>query len=128
MCGPKEIREMVNFKKTICVDFDGVIHRYSLGWKGGKVYDPPIEGSRENMKQLVDEGYEVIILTARLQPKYPDIKEQKAKMVEWLTKNGFILGSHYHGITNNKPSAVAYIDDKSIRFQDNWDKIRKYLL
>ena len=118
---------MGKYKKTICIDFDGVIHRYSRGWQGGEVYDAPIEGTREAMKWLVSEGYKVVILTARLQPKYKDTEEQKAKMVRWLKENGFFLNSHYHEITNNKPSAIAYIDDQAVRFQNNWDEIKKRL-
>jgi len=33
---------MRNERKTICFDFDGVIHRYSKGWQEGKAYDPPM--------------------------------------------------------------------------------------
>ena len=29
--------------KTIAVDFDGVIHKYSKGWQGGEIYDEPVE-------------------------------------------------------------------------------------
>lgn len=112
---------------TICVDFDGVIHRYSNGWQEGVVYDPPVEGTKRAMKWFVERGYRVVILTARLQPRYPDIQEQRAKMIQWLTKYGFNEGEHYHEITNNKPSAEMYIDNKAMRFTGNWKEIIQYL-
>ena len=111
-------------RKTICVDFDGVIHSYGEGWKDGVVYGTPNDGAREVMKEYVDKGYKVVILTARIQPKYEDSKRQKVLMQEWLGQNGFIVGEHYHEITNNKPSAIMYIDDKAVRFT-NWDDMRR---
>lgn len=111
-------------QKTICVDFDGVIHSYTHGWQNGEVYGDLIEGSKECMKFFIDKGYRVVILTARIQPKYSDSEEQKGKMTEWLTKNGFLLDQHYHEVTNNKPSAIMYIDDKAVRFT-NWREMKE---
>ena len=33
--------------KTIAVDFDGFIHKYSKGWHDGSIYDEPVEGAAE---------------------------------------------------------------------------------
>ena len=33
-------------KPILCLDFDGVIHSYSSGWKGAAVIpDPPVDGA-----------------------------------------------------------------------------------
>ena len=115
-------------KKAICADFDKVIHRYSKGWQDGSIYDPPMEGSKEEMERLVSKGYMVIIFTARLNPEVnKDINFQKNKMSKWLDANGFQKGTHYHHITAVKPIAEVYIDDKALRFT-NWEDVSKYFL
>ena len=47
--------------KTVCLDFDGVIHSYRSGWKGeGNIPDPPIHGVRESIIEL-RKRYRVVI-------------------------------------------------------------------
>lgn len=36
-------------KKSIAIDFDGVIHDYNNGWQNGKIYGKPIEGAFEGI-------------------------------------------------------------------------------
>ncbi|MAF81175.1 hypothetical protein CL628_04145 [bacterium] len=114
-------------EKTFAIDFDGVIHAYSRGWQAsGDIYDKPIPGAREAMANLVSQGFQVAILTARLNPKFDDAPEQKKKIITWLAENEFAEGVHYHEVTNNKPSAIAYIDDRAVRFT-NWDQTNEVL-
>ena len=50
----------------IVFDFDGVIHSYRSGWKGETVIpDPPVPGIREVIEQLMERGYDVVIVSAR---------------------------------------------------------------
>lgn len=49
---------------TIAVDFDGVIHQYSQGWRDGSIYDPPVPGAREALLQLM-QHYSVYVHTTR---------------------------------------------------------------
>ena len=108
-------------EKTFAIDFDGVIHTYSKGFHDGTIYDKPIEGAKDVLSFLVSEGYRVAILTARLHPKHADVAGQRANILKWLAKNGFKEGVHYHELTNNKPPAVAYVDDRAIVFK-NWEQ------
>jgi hypothetical protein len=90
---------------TVLVDFDGVIHRYSAGWKDGSTYDSPMPGAKEALKSLTDEGYEVVIFSTR----------DSDQIVKWLEFWDF----PEYKITNEKIPAVAIIDDRAIRFV-NW--------
>lgn len=43
---------------TVSFDFDGVIHSYRSGWKGAAVIpDPPVEGIKEVIEQLISDGF-----------------------------------------------------------------------
>jgi hypothetical protein len=118
---------MPTTKKIAAVDFDRVIHRYSNGWQDGSIYDSPVENSRETLGKLVGDGWKIIIFTARLNPNLNgDPHEHKTKIIEWLNKNGFIEGQHYHDITATKPLAEIFIDDKAEKFT-NWNSIFKKL-
>src|SRR3989344_4019008 len=106
---------------TIAVDLDGVIHAYSKGWNDGTMYDDPVSGSHEALAQLVSDGFRVAIVTARMNPGFPTPEQQELWVKEWLAKNGFVEGTHYHEVTNNKPAAIAYIDDRAVVFMD-WEQ------
>lgn len=103
---------------AIAVDFDGVIHRYSKGWNGGAVYDPPMADAVDSLRTLMGED-SVFILTAR------DVDQTTAALREWglpavgdlmtgkrkfWNKRGVLL------VTNLKYAAKAYIDDRAIKF------------
>lgn len=103
--------------RTIAVDFDGVIHAYSKGWHDGTIYDGPVEGARAAIRRLMNKGYRVVIFTAR-----DHSKEQHRAMVDWLAHYGFPPGLE---ITAVKPPAIAYIDDRAIRFT-NWTDAGNY--
>jgi len=105
-------------KPTLCIDFDGTLHKYSKGWKDGSIYDEPIEGSKEFIDSVKDD-FNIVIFTARM-INSNDPNHTKKEIIEWLDKYGI----HYDDITGYKISAVAYIDDRAIEFKGNWDDIK----
>ena len=112
------VRGITMGEKTICVDFDGVLHRYSEGYKDGTIYDGEKAGAGTAIRKLISSGYEVVVFTAR-QP------EQFKQIRTWLK---VFVGEEYAlklEVTNIKPPAIAYIDDRAIRFT-NWDDMLKY--
>lgn len=93
-------------KKTICVDFDGVLNEYD-GYEEGDLGEP-LTGSHDFIREL-RKKYKVVILTSR----------PKEQVIDWLNNNGFPSMK----VTNRKVPAVAYIDDRAIQFKGNYKKV-----
>jgi hypothetical protein len=93
--------------KTLAIDFDGVIHAYSRGWEDGSIYDEPVPGVADALAGL-SRYFRLVIFTARDSPDLPKIRK-------WLAAEG--LDEHISEVTNRKPKAWAYIDDRAIRFE-----------
>jgi len=100
----KEVK--TEFKeKTLAIDFDGVIHRYSKGFQGlDNAYDPPTEGTLEALDSFIRDGYRLIIVSSR---PVPVIKE-------WLDK--YNMAHYFDDVSNTKHPAKYYIDDHAVRF------------
>lgn len=96
-------------KPIVCVDFDGVLNDYH-GYKGSDELYEPLTGAREFLQKL-SEKYTIIILSART----------PAKIYDWLIEHD--LSKYVCDVTRVKPGAVAYIDDRSIRFDGNYHKV-----
>jgi phosphoheptose isomerase len=111
--------------KNIAVDFDGVIHKNSKGYHDGTIYDEPIEGSKEALKEL-SKKYDVVVFTAKAKPDRGLINGKTGTQLvwEWLKENK--MDKFVTKVTAEKPRAVAYIDDKGITFRD-WKQTLKEL-
>ena len=99
--------------RTIAVDFDGVIHAYTKGWRGGIIYDDPVPGAREAIAKLRERGLAVVVHTA--------CTRDPNQVMQWLLEHGI----HVDAVSVLKPPAIAYIDDRAIRFT-NWRDILNY--
>ena len=105
----KEI-DNLDKRKTISIDFDGVIHKYSKGFQGvDKAYDPPMEGAIESIEKLYNEGYILKILSSR----------PKEVIYPWLEK--YCLSKYIKEVSNYKFPATVYIDDRGFLFK-NWEQ------
>lgn len=111
--------------KTVALDFDGVIHKYSKGWLDGSIYDEPIPGAVEAVQELM-KHFAVFIHTTR----------DPAQVAAWLSDLGFYTLIDVEGpnhrrqfwnelgillITDRKLPAVAYVDDRAVTFTD-WEQ------
>ena len=101
------------------IDFDGVIHNNDKGFYDGTIYGDPVKGTEEALKKLSDK-YTLICYTAKAKPDRMLINGKTGTELvwEWLKKHKF--DKYISKVTSEKPRAVAYIDDKAIRFS-NWD-------
>jgi trehalose-6-phosphatase len=112
--------------RTLAVDFDGVVHAYSHGWRDGTIYDPPLPGALEGLRALMDR-YAVYIHTTR----------RADDVAAWLRDRGFECRTEHDGefwdergvllVTDRKLPAVAYLDDRAVRFT-SWPEALDELL
>lgn len=112
-------RGVVKSRGTVAVDFDGVVHAYSRGWEDGSIYDGPKPEAIASLRELM-RLYAVFVHTSR----------NPRQVARWLTAYGFECVTRYPRrrtfwttggvllVTNRKLPAVAYIDDRAIRFTD----------
>lgn len=120
---------MASNGKTICVDFDGVICQSSYPGLG-----PLIEGAKEALTMFKALGFTLIISSCRScawnwdgyykgQPFVPATERKVHQdMVEFLQTNAIPYDVIDDG-TKGKVSADYYIDDKGVRFSNNWSDI-----
>lgn len=108
--------------KTIAVDFDGVIHRYSKGWHDGTCYDEPMPGAEEGLKKLMKK-YSVFIFSTRDSRQIQDWMAQHMQIpTVIITSEKFWNNQLAIGITDRKLPAIAYVDDRAVRFS-NWNEV-----
>ena len=103
--------------KQIGIDFDGVIHRNSLGYHDGTIYDPPMDGTREALEDL-SSRFDIVVYTCKAKPDRELVNGKTGTQLiwEWLKENG--LDIYVKEVTSEKPRAAFYIDDKAYRFRD----------
>jgi hypothetical protein len=123
-------------KPILCLDFDGVLHSYTSGWKGAaNIPDPPVRGMVPFLHKAIQE-FDVQVFSSRTgQPGGVDA------MRAWITTH---VTRHYdcenHGgapreaemayaildaisFPTEKPPAMVTIDDRAIQFTGEWPSI-----
>lgn len=111
--------------KTIAIDFDGVIHTYSKGWQDGTIYDKPVPGAFAAIRALMHD-YAVFIHTTR-NPNEVGAWVYNTGGLKWKVDADFPVPPEFWNgdastdlvlITNRKLPALAYIDDRAVRFHE----------
>lgn len=120
-------------KPILCLDFDGVLHSYTSGWKGADVIpDAPVPGAVEFIL-AANEQFKVEIFSSRSHQAggieamqrwfrqafygvFSRINEESAMVA---TDAAMEMISFPH----NKPSAMVSIDDRAITFTGKWPEI-----
>ena len=96
--------------KTVCLDFDGVLHQYSSGWQGpGVIADPPVKGAVEFVRSLLDQDFTVAVYSSRSRHK-----SGRRNMRQWMLEHGFPVD--LISFPEEKPPAILYIDDRGYTF------------
>lgn len=95
---------------TVAVDFDGVLADYR-GWKGSDHLDEPLPGAIAFLWRLKRAKYQIVVFSVRAADRHDAIEQ-------WLRQHG---APPVKEITNVKPPALVYIDDRAHRFDGDWD-------
>jgi hypothetical protein len=96
-------------RPIVCVDLDGVLNSFD-GWKGADFFHPPRPGARAFLAALNGQGYRVLVFTVRWGPH----------VEEWLKVQG--LAEYVDEVTDKKPPAHVYVDDRAICFRGDFEK------
>ena len=107
-------------KPILCLDFDGVIHSYSSGWKGADVIpDAPVPGAIDFIRSALDH-FDVQIYSSRssqlgginaMQDYILAHTDTDCRLVEAI------------GWPDAKPAAFITIDDRALTFDGTWPAI-----
>lgn len=89
----------------VAVDFDGVVNSYTNGWNGGALDTEPVPGTADALREL-SKRYELVIFTAR-----HDLDGVR----RWLVEHR--LAHYFTDVTNRKPAATVYLDDRALKFE-----------
>lgn len=140
-------------KPILCLDFDGVLHSYTSGWKGATVIpDPPVPGALEFVVGAL-ERFQVAILSSRSHQWFG-----RFAMKRWLRKHLIAAAGKDFSDTPewwagrisetafadpwqdevrwaadrvigeilwplHKPPAMVTIDDRAITFNGSWPEL-----
>ena len=108
-----EKQEIHQKRRTICLDFDGVVHSYQSGWHGEDIIpDPPIHNVDKVIKRL-RKDFLVVIFSARCRTD-----EGVQAIKDWLGKHNIEVDE----VCRNKPPAHVYVDDRAVRFTGDWEE------
>lgn len=112
--------------KVVCIDYDGTL--FPFGFLDA---DPePHAGAVAATQRLKAAGYRIVIFTARLSPSWlastgRDATAERTRLVDALARHGV----QFDDVTSEKVPAVAYVDDRAIRFvPGEWEAITDWII
>jgi hypothetical protein len=113
-------------KPILCLDFDGVIHSYTSGWKGAdKIPDPPVDGAIAFMLGALNH-FDVVIFSSRSnQAGGLDAMRQWLKYHAGAAWYESPAGPGLEDVrfVTEKPPAVVTLDDRALTFEGEWPEL-----
>ncbi len=109
--------------KVVAIDFDGTLFEYD-GWKNSAHYGEPIDGAKEAVEKLRDRGFKIMIFTTR--GNVEGVKEALEKYdipYDYINENPHAPPEA--DISDVKPPANYYIDDRAVHFTGDWNEVMK---
>lgn len=117
------VKEFKPFTKIILIDFDGVIHSYTSGWKGADMIpDEPVPGAIDFLMMLAKQEYFKPAIYSARSGQEGGIEAMKNFILlhsvcdeDWLLQN--------IDFPTEKPSAFITIDDRCICFKGTFPSL-----
>lgn len=115
---------------TIAVDFDGVLHTYDKGWHDGTIYGDWQPGAVEALSRLMHRDAVFVHTTRNPRQVTRWIEQHSGYAFEcttrlprtwWGRRKPFWIERGLLLVTDRKLPAVAYIDDRAVRFE-TWEQ------
>jgi hypothetical protein len=125
MAGRYDHDEGTMNKPILCLDFDGVIHSYTSGWKGARnIPDPPVEGALDFIGGALDAGWNVVIHSSRAR-HFGGITAMRNWLREHAGTQWDTMGPSFCEVrfARWKPSALVTIDDRALTFTGEWPSL-----
>ena len=108
--------------KVIAIDFDGTLFEYD-GWKNSNHYGEPIDGAKETVEKLCDKGFKIMIFTTRGNEEgVKEALEEYDIPYDYINENPHTPSEAE--ISDVKPPANYYIDDRAIAFKGDWEEVK----
>lgn len=114
-------------KPILCLDFDGVLHLYSSGWKGAAcIPDPPVPGAMAFLVEAV-EHFMVSVFSSRSAQQFGVLAMQdwlRDRLAEhlnsWMAAADLVKRIDF---PLSKPAAFVTLDDRAINFAGTFPPI-----
>lgn len=119
-------------KPILCLDFDGVIHSYTSGWKGADVIpDPPVPGAIAFLREAV-KHFRVAIFSSRSHQPGGGIAMRTWLGDHIIRADPSVIGQDppwFAAIEwpTEKPPALVTIDDRAVTFDGTWPAMETLL-
>lgn len=113
----------------ICIDFDGVLHSYTSGWKGVDVIpDLPVGGAIAWLIDLMDDSELTPVIYSSRSKEDAGIQAMKDWIYKWtdqLFSHQMAMELvHYLQFPTQKPAAFLTIDDRAVQFRGIFPSIK----
>ena len=95
------------YKKTIAIDLDGVLDEYTGKYDENSI--PKIKDGARDFIIKLSKDYDLVLFTTR----------KLMLATKWLIDNK--IDKYFSDVTNVKPPAFIYLDDRALKFNGNYD-------
>lgn len=114
-------------KPILCLDFDGVIHSYTSGWKGARrIPDEPVPGALDFMCEALANDLDVVIHSSRAR-HFGGISAMRFWLMKHAGNQWDCMGASLSNVRFSrwKPSALVTIDDRAIKFTGKFPDVEE---